>query len=129
MDGKYLPNIKSPADVKKIPEAELPLLAEEIRKELIATVVKAFDAANPDGQGLEVILPSQSLNELESAFRNEVIKDLAKGLEVKNMKGLANGFQIGPKDGGYRISFTADDFTGLIGEYLRPATKQILFGE
>ena len=82
-----------------------------------------------DGQGLEVILPSQSLNELESAFRNEVIKDLAKGLEVKNMKGLANGFQIGPKDGGYRISFTADDFTGLIGEYLRPATKQILFGE
>lgn len=102
---------------------------EKFVKELIATVVKAFDATNPDGQGLEVILPSQSLNELESAFRNEVIKDLAKGLEVKNMKGLANGFQIGPKDGGYRISFTADDFTGLIGEYLRPATKQILFGE
>ena len=40
MDGKYLPNIKSPADVKKIPEAELPLLAEEIRKELISTVSK-----------------------------------------------------------------------------------------
>jgi V/A-type H+-transporting ATPase subunit E len=98
-------------------------------KELIATVVKAFNAANPDGQGLEVILPAQAQNELEQAFNNEVVKDLAKGLEVKNVKGLANGFKIGPKDGGYQISFTADDFTGLIGEYLRPASKKILFGK
>jgi hypothetical protein len=88
-----------------------------------------FNAANPDGQGLEVILPAQSRNELEQAFSNEVVKDLSKGIEVKNVKGLANGFQIGPKDGGYRISFTADDFTGLIGEYLRPASKKILFGK
>ena len=48
---------------------------------------------------------------------------------MKNVKGLANGFKIGPKDGGYQLSFTADDFTNLVGEYLRPATKKILFGE
>ena len=102
---------------------------EKFVKELIATVVKAFNAANPDGQELEVILPAQAKNELEQAFSNEVVKDLSKGIEVKNVKGLANGFQIGPKDGGYRISFTADDFTGLIGEYLRPASKKILFGK
>ena len=105
------------------------LADEKFVKELIATVVKAFNAANPDGQGLEVILPAQAKNELEQAFSNEVVKDLSKGIEVKNVKGLANGFQIGPKDGGYRISFTADDFTGLIGEYLRPASKKILFGK
>ena len=40
-----------------------------------------------------------------------------------------NAFKIGPKDGGYQISFTADDFTGLVGEYLRPASKKILFGD
>ena len=102
---------------------------EKFVKELIATVVKAFDAANPDGQGLEVILPAQAQNELEQAFQNEVVKDLSKGIEVKNVKGLANGFKIGPKDGGYQISFTADDFTSLVGEYLRPATKKILFGQ
>lgn len=102
---------------------------EKFVKELIATVVKAFDAANPDGQGLEVILPTQAQNELEQAFQNEVVKDLSKGIEVKNVKGLANGFKIGPKDGGYMLSFTADDFTNLIGEYLRPATRKILFGK
>ena len=40
MDKKYLPHIKSPQDVKKIPEDELPLLAREIRQELIETVSK-----------------------------------------------------------------------------------------
>ena len=98
-------------------------------QELIATVVKAFDASNPDGKGLEVLLPTKAQNELEQAFGNEVVKSLSKGIEVKNVKGLANGFRIGPKDGGYRLSFTADDFTGLVAEYLRPATKKILFGK
>lgn len=102
---------------------------EKFVKELIATIVKAFNAANPDGQGLDIILPAKNRNELEQAFNNEVIKDLSAGIEVKNVKGMSDGFRIGPKDGGYQISFTADDFTSLIGEYLRPATKKILFEE
>ena len=97
-------------------------------KELISTVVKAFNAANPDGMELEVLLPAQEKKELEEAYRNELTRDLGAGIEVKNVKGLANGFKIGPKDGGYQLSFTADDFTGLVSEYLRPATKKILFG-
>ena len=98
-------------------------------RELIATVVKAFDAANPDGVDLEVLLPGGVRNTLEEAFDNEVIRNLSSGLEAKGVKGLANGFRIGPKDGGYRISFTADDFTDLIATYLRPATRKILFGK
>ena len=96
---------------------------------LIETVVKSFNAANPDGVGLDVILPSQAQNELEQAFTNEAVKQLSAGIDVKNVKGLANGFKIGPKDGGYQLSFTGNDFTNLIGEYLRPATKKILFGK
>ena len=98
-------------------------------RELITTVVKAFDAANPDGVALDVILPAAAQNELEQAYRNEVARDLSEGLTVKQVKGLANGFRIGPRDGGYQLSFTGDDFTALVGEYLRPATKKILFGE
>ena len=97
-------------------------------QDLIAFVVKAFNAANPDGISLDVILPEKAQSELERAFSNEAIKNLSAGIEIKNVKGLANGFKIGPKDGGYLLSFTGDDFTGLIGEYLRPATKKILFG-
>ena len=98
-------------------------------KDLIAMVVRAFNAANPDGIGLDVILPAAAQKGLEQAFANEAIKNLDKGIEVKNVKGLANGFRIGPRDGGYQLSFTGDDFTALIGEYLRPATRKILFGK
>ena len=41
---------------------------------------------------------------------------------------IAGGFTIGPKDGGYFISFTEETFNALISEYLRPATKKLLFG-
>lgn len=98
-------------------------------KDLIAMVVRAFNAANPDGIGLEVILPAAAQKELERAFANEAGRKLSEGIEVQGVKGLANGFKIGPKDGGYKLSFTGDDFTGLIGEYLRPATRKILFGK
>ena len=107
---------------------ETALSDEGFVKDLIAMVVRAFNAANPDGVALEVILPAAAQKELEKAAANEINQNLSKGIEVKNVKGLANGFKIGPKDGGYQISFTADDFTGLVGEYLRPATKKILFG-
>lgn len=40
MNGKYLPFVSSPDDVKKIPENDLPVLADEIRQELIETVSK-----------------------------------------------------------------------------------------
>lgn len=38
MEYKYLSNIHSPADVKKLPEDALPVLAEEIRDQMIHTV-------------------------------------------------------------------------------------------
>lgn len=98
-------------------------------KELISTVVKAFNASNPESVALDVILPASTKKDLQDAYANEVLSILGKGSEVSFAKGLANGFKIGPKDGGYKISFTDEDFTNLIGGYLRPATRKILFGE
>lgn len=98
-------------------------------KELIGSVVKSFNAANPESVALEAILPADKNKEMQDAFANEVLAILGKGAEVKFSKGLANGFKIGPKDGGYKLSFTEEDFTNLIGGYLRPATRKILFGE
>lgn len=98
-------------------------------KELIATVVRSFNAANPDGVDLELILPETSREDLDKAFTAEVSKNLSEGSEVRHVKGMPGGFRIGPRDGGYQLSFTDEDFTSLIVEYLRPATKKLLFGE
>ena len=101
----------------------------EFVKSLLTTVVKAFNAANPESVPLEVILPSEMQKELQNAFATEIYDNLAKGSEVKFAKGMSDGFKIGPKDGGYVIGFTADDFNALLGRYLRPSTRKLLFGE
>lgn len=97
-------------------------------KSLITEVVKAFNAADPQAKGLDLILPAQTLSELGDRFAAEVSGVLGATVSVKGVKGMPAGFKIGPKDGGYQISFTEDDFASLIGEYLRPATKKLLFG-
>lgn len=98
-------------------------------KEIIRTIAAAFNASNPDPVPLDLLLPAQMKQKLGDSFAAEVKSILDGGLDVRYVKGLSNGFKIGPKDGGYQISFTADDFTGIIAEYLRPATRKILFGE
>ena len=96
---------------------------------LIGTVVKAFNAANPEAVDLEVILPEAMKADIEKSLAGEVSKVLSNGIEVKGVKGLSNGFKIGPKEGGFQLNFTADEFSELISEYLRPATKKILFSK
>ena len=98
-------------------------------KEIISTVAKAFNASDPNPAPLDVLLPAQMKQKLGDSFVAEIKSILDGGIDVKYVKRLSNGFKIGPKEGGYQISFTADDFTGMIAEYLRPATRKILFGE
>lgn len=95
--------------------------------ELLKTVVASFKASDADAKGLDVILSASMKEGLEKALGGEISKVLGAGVQSKAVKGLADGFKIGPKEGGWQISFTADDFTSLVGEYLRPATRKILF--
>lgn len=101
----------------------------EYVKSLISSVVKAFDANNAQAVGLDLILPEASRKKLGEDFASQIAATLGKGVDVKFAKGIAGGFKIGPKDGGYLVSFTEEDFTSLFGQYLRPATRKILFGE
>ena len=98
-------------------------------KELLRTVVGAFNAASAESVPLEVILPESMKKELGEALEGEIRKDLGAGIDIRYAKGLSNGFKVGPAGSGYQISFTADDFSSLIAAYLRPATRKILFGE
>ena len=95
-------------------------------KEVITEVAKRFSAEEP--QDLAVILPEKLQKELEPFVKGELAKTVGKGIEASFSKKIAGGFSIGPKDGSYFISLTDQAFMDLIGEYMRPATKKILFG-
>ena len=95
-------------------------------KEIITAVAQRF--STQESTDLALILPEKLQKELEPFVKNELAKTLGKGMEATFSKKVAGGFKIGPKDGSYFISLTDEAFQDLIGEYLRPATKKILFG-
>ena len=102
------------------------LSSEEYLKGIITAVAQKFSAEEP--ADLSLVLPESLKAVLEPFVKNELGKLLGKGVEASFSKKLAGGFKIGPKDGGYFVSLTDDTFKDLIGAYLRPATKSLLFG-
>ena len=95
-------------------------------KEVITAVAQRF--STQESMDLSLVLPEKLQKELEPFVKGELAKILGKGVEASFSKKVAGGFKIGPKDGSYFISLTDEAFQELIGEYLRPATKKILFG-
>lgn len=99
---------------------------EEFVKEVIMAVAKSFSTEKQCE--LEMVLP-ESLKKLESYVSKEVAAAIGNGIEVSVSKAIKSGFNVAPKNGGYYISFTDETFSALIREYLRPATRKVLFGE
>ncbi len=102
------------------------LSGEAFLKEIITAVAQRFSAQ--ESADLALVLPEKLQKNLEPFVKGELAKTVGKGVEASFSKKIGGGFKIGPKDGSYFISFTDDSFRELIGEYLRPATKKILFG-
>ena len=108
---------------KQVSEA---LSSPDFLREIIKTVAEKFSAEQ--ATDLSLVLPAALQDKLEPFVKGELAKTLSKGVDVQFSKKIAGGLTIGPKDGGYYISLTDETFKSLIGEYLRPATKKLLFG-
>ena len=97
-------------------------------KELIMSVVKAFNPQNASPVDLSLILPESLKAEVEPFVKNEIANQFKAEVKVDYSKKMNGGFKVAPKDGGYVLQFTDEEFQNLIANYLRPATKKILFG-
>ena len=98
-------------------------------KKLIEAVAKSFNPAGQDPADIALVLPESMKKELEPFVTDELSRILKAGVSAKFSRKKSGGFTIGPKDGGYFISFTDETFKELISEYLRPATRELLFGK
>ena len=99
----------------------------EFLKGIITAGAKNF--SSEQATDISLVLPESLKEGLEPFVKNELAKVIGKGIDAKFSKKIAGGFNIGPKDGSYFVSMTDDTFNSLISEYLRPATKKLLFGE
>lgn len=95
---------------------------------IITAIVSAFNPNEADAVALDVILPADKKAELEQFMAQNISGICKAGINVEYSKNIAGGFKIGPKGEGYMISFTDKDFENIIAQYLRPKTKELLFG-
>lgn len=110
------------------PDVKKNLEDPELIKTLITTVAKAFNAMDPAPAGLEVVLPASLQKDLGEWFAKKAAGVMGNGVNVNFSRQIAGGFKIGPAGGGYMISFAEGDFENILTEYLRPATRKLLFG-
>lgn len=106
---------------------EKALSDEAFVKEVIEAVAEKFNAET--AMDLNLVLPETLKSSLEPFVKNELSTILKGQVNASFSKKIAGGFTIGPKDGSYFISLTDETFKELISEYLRPATRKLLFGE
>ena len=77
---------------------------------------------------LDVMLSANAKEEFIASVRNALSQELGQDIEVRT-GALKSGFRISPKDGGFYVSFTDEDFQTLIGEYLRPQIAEMIFSK
>ncbi|MBR5454436.1 MAG: hypothetical protein IKV60_01420 [Rikenellaceae bacterium] len=96
-------------------------------KDMLLAVAKNWNGSSTDVVSLAALLPEEKKAALDSVFAAAAKELLAAGVEVAYGKGVKSGFKIGPKDGGYYISFSDEDFDALLGEYLREKVSNLLY--
>ncbi len=100
---------------------------DEFVRELILSVVKNWSPAEGESVQLEALLPQEKLKAMEEFLTVGAGKVLSEGVSLTGSDRLKSGFSIGPAEGGYRISFSDEDFTRFIKAYLRPKLMELLF--
>ena len=103
-----------------------------VDSDFIKTLLKsAIESFNPKDEAikLEVLLPEELKNKLDEAYFNDIKKEFSVGLDISFSKKIGSGFKIGNKNDGYFISFTDTDFEELFSAYLKPKSKELIFGE
>ncbi len=109
------------------PETKAAFKEAEFTKDIIQTIVKNWDPESGDNVELQVLLPDVKKKEFEAYFKGQAGKVLARGVEIEFSERIKGGFKIGPKDGGYLISFSDEDFDNFFKTYMRPRLIEMLF--
>lgn len=101
----------------------------KIIQELLTIIVQNWKVGNMEVPSLEVLVPEENRNVLESSLENSLKNILKGGVTVSFSKAIKGGFQIGPQNGTFKVSLSDEDFNEFFKEYLRPKTRSFLFEE
>ena len=98
-------------------------------RDIIEDLIEKWDPGKNGHGGLSILLPPEKGKELYRYFYAKAATMLNGTLQVNFDHKLSSGFRIGPANGSYVISFSEKDFEVFFKDYLRPRTRELLFGD
>jgi len=94
---------------------------------LIGTMIKNWSVSSGTNSELKILIPQKEEQTIKNYISTITKGLLEKGFKIESVNGLKSGFQIASDKGGYKISFTEQDFIAYFQEYLRPKIVELLF--
>lgn len=102
---------------------------KDFLQKLILKVVETWDKDSSTAVDLQLQLPEAYKKDLNTFIKSNCKKQLSKGLEVQFLDTIEEGLKIGPKDSSYTIEFSDESFVNFFNQYLKPMTREVLFGQ
>ncbi len=111
----------------KIIEQSIKPATDDIKfiQQVILTAVQNWVST----QNVEVVVAEKDKKVIEDFFANLTKQQLNKGIKIESANNIKAGFQIGPDDGSYKVSFTQEDFMNFFKEFIRPKVVELLYGQ
>lgn len=110
------------------PSVNAAFSSPEFIQSIVKEAVSKFNPNKEEANMLSVLLPKEKQEQLQEYFINKAGEAMGVYLDVQFSKAVKSGFKIAPKDGGYQVSFTEQDFDNLFKSFLRPRLVELLFG-
>lgn len=98
-------------------------------RDMLVALASSWNSASSDTAELVATLPADKKEKLNALVKDSAVKQLSDGLDITFDSKVKSGFRIGPKNGGYYISFSNEDLCNLLSRYLRPQVAKLLFDE
>ena len=95
----------------------------------IGLMVKNWANNSGMDSDMKILIPEKDENAIKEYFNSVAKGFLDKGFSIETVNGLKSGFQVTPEKGGYKISFTDQNFIAFFQEYLRPQVVKLLFDQ
>lgn len=96
-------------------------------KQFVQQLILAAVENWASGKELKIIVNPADKKSVEDFFAAKAKQLLDKGVTIESANNVKAGFQIGPSDGSYKVSFTREDFIRFFKEFLRPKLIELLF--
>lgn len=96
-------------------------------QKMILTLLESWASNGADAFDARLYLPKVNGEELKGFIQNNCKNQIDKGLELDVTDEIKSGFKIGPKDSSYVVEFSEDSFNSFFKEFLKPATRDLIF--